>query len=111
MIPAASTATSVTRASPIINADAVEAVRSGLRLEFSRASPPATPPNRRAGQPSTAASGGTSLYESSETPLKISRAPRPIQRRMPVVPRPGPKRPKVSAANPTIVVTSAAIGR
>ena len=37
-MPAASTATSVTSARPIISADAVEAVRCGLRRAFSRAS-------------------------------------------------------------------------
>ena len=47
MIPAASTATSVTSASPIISAEAVEAVRCGFRRALSRASTPAAPPNLR----------------------------------------------------------------
>ena len=59
MIPAAITATSVTSASPIINADAVEAVRWGFRRALSRASEPAAPPNLLAGQPSAQASGRT----------------------------------------------------
>ena len=53
MIPAASTATSVTSASPIISAAAVEAVRCGFRRALSRASTPAAPPIRVAGQPSS----------------------------------------------------------
>ena len=52
--PAASTDTSVTSASPIISADAVEAVRAGLRIALPRASLPAVPPIFVAGQPSTA---------------------------------------------------------
>ena len=61
MIPAASIDTSVTSASPIISADAVEAVRCGLRWAFSRARLPAVPPIFVAGQPSAVASGVTSL--------------------------------------------------
>ena len=45
--PAASTATSVTSARPIISAAAVEAVRCGLRRALSRARRPATPPSSR----------------------------------------------------------------
>ena len=54
-------ATKVTSASPIISADAVEAVRFGFRFELSRASTPAVPPNWVAGQPSTEASGRTTF--------------------------------------------------
>ena len=93
MIPAASAATRVTSARPIISADAVEAVRCGLRRELSRASRPAAPPSRAAGEPSTAASGRMSRAESSETPMKISSAPRPIQSSIWVVPRPLPNSP------------------
>ena len=42
-IPAANTATNETSASPIISAAAVDAVRPGLRMAFSRASLPGTP--------------------------------------------------------------------
>ena len=47
--PAPSVATTVTSARPIISAAAVEAVRPGLRSEFSRASRPGEPPRRRRG--------------------------------------------------------------
>ena len=40
----------VTRASPIISAEAVAAVRRGLRRAFSRASTPTVPNNREKGQ-------------------------------------------------------------
>ena len=43
--------------SPIISAAAVEAVRPGLRIAFSCARRPATPPSRAAGRPTTWASG------------------------------------------------------
>src|SRR5207302_2989152 len=56
--PEARTETSVTSARPIINADAVEAVRCGFRIALPRASDPAAPPTRTAGHPSTRASGG-----------------------------------------------------
>ena len=50
-IPEASVATRVTSARPIISAAAVDAVRCGFRRALSRASTPATPPIRVAGQP------------------------------------------------------------
>ena len=93
VIPAASVATSVTSASPIISAAAVEAVRCGFRRALSRASCPAAPPNCAAGAPSTAASGRTSRAEKSATPRKIRSAPMPIQSRTWVVPRPLPNSP------------------
>ena len=93
MIPAASVATSVTSARPIISADAVEAVRCGLRRALSRASRPAAPPSRAAGAPSEAASGRTSRAAKSATPMKIRSAPTPIQTRICVVPSPLPKSP------------------
>ena len=43
----------VTSASPIISAAAVDAVRLGFRIEFDRASEPATPPMLVAGRPRT----------------------------------------------------------
>ena len=56
-MPAASVATSVTSARPIISAAAVDAVRCGLRRALSRASGPAAPPICVAGQPRNPASG------------------------------------------------------
>ena len=71
-MPAASSATSVTSASPIISAAAVDAVRCGLRRALSRASQPAVPPTFVAGQPRAHASGRMNRTESIETPTKIS---------------------------------------
>ena len=50
--PAASTETSVTSVSPIISADAVDAVRDGFRIELPRASMPgcAAEPRGRAAE-------------------------------------------------------------
>ena len=93
VIPAASTATSVTSASPIISAAAVEAVRCGFRRALSRASTPAAPPIRVAGQPRAATSGRTSLAAKSATPRKIRSAPSPIHANSCVVPSPLPNRP------------------
>ncbi len=93
VIPAASVATSVTSASPIISAAAVEAVRCGFRRALSRASRPAAPPICVAGHPSAAASGRTSRAEKSATPTKIRSAPTPIQSSTCVVPSPLPKSP------------------
>ena len=66
----------VTSVSPIISAAAVEAVRPGLRTALAPASSPATPPTRRAGQPTTRASGFTSRGASSAMPGEQRRARR-----------------------------------
>ena len=79
-MPAPSTATTVTRVSPIISAAAVEAVRLGLRTEFALASSPATPPLRRAGQPTRRVSGLTMCGAAKATPTKSPRIPRPSSR-------------------------------
>ena len=76
-----------------MRAAAVEAVRCGLRWALSRASDPAAPPIRVAGQPRMRASGTTRCDEKSATPTKMSNAPTPIQSRTCVVPRPLPKSP------------------
>ena len=70
-------ATNVINASPIISADAVEAVLLGFRIAFSRASVPAVPPIRAPGQPSTAASGRTARFAFIETPTKRISVPKP----------------------------------
>src|SRR5438034_9056250 len=102
MIPAASTATSVTSASPIISAEAVDAVRCGCRRELLRASAPAAPPSLAEGQPSHVARGRTSRSASTATPRKIISAPRPIQTRSPVVLW-SANRAQERAANPSTV--------
>ena len=67
----------VTSAMPIISAAAVAAVRPGLRWAFRSAILPAAPPMRRAGMPTTRASGRTSRDESIATPMNSARTPRP----------------------------------
>ena len=67
----------MTSASPIISADAVEAVRAGLRAELPSASSPAEPPIFVAGQPSTRTSGGTSFGANIEKPMNSATAPMP----------------------------------
>ena len=67
--PCATTVTSVTSATPIISAEAVTAVRPGLRIALRRASRPAEPPIRSAGRPTieaisrTARAGRRTLWE------------------------------------------------
>ncbi len=72
---AAKMVTKLTRASPIISAAAVEAVRRGLRIAFSRASLPGWPAQRANGQPSSRASGRATSGLSTPTPRKITTAP------------------------------------
>jgi hypothetical protein len=86
-IPLARTATKVTSAIPIMRAAAVAAVRPGLRTEFPRASLPAAPPICRAGQPTTAAIGVTSLDEIIATPTKRRITPPAIASSRSAVPR------------------------
>ena len=76
-----------------MRADAVEAVRWGFRIAFSRARIPGAPANLAAGPPSTCASGVTSWDEKNATPKKISTAPTPMARSSCVVVRPGPNNP------------------
>ena len=86
MIPDDSIATRVTSARPIISADAVEAVRWGLRRALSRASLPMAPAILVAGHPSQFASTGTIRADSSAMPMNTSTAPRPISPSTPPVP-------------------------
>ena len=81
-MPAPSTATTVTSVMPIISAAAVDAVRPGLRSAFEPASSPATPPARRAGQPTSLASGFTSRGASSAMPMNSPITPSPSSRPM-----------------------------
>ena len=74
---APNTAMAETRASPTISADAVWAVRRGLRMEFSRPSRPDMPSRRASGRPMTLAIGRATAGASMATPTKISTAPRP----------------------------------
>ena len=71
-----------------MSAEAVEAVRWGFRIAFSRARIPGAPANLAAGPPRTYESGVTSWAEKNATP-KISTAPTPMARSSCVVERPG----------------------
>ena len=108
--PAASTPTSVTSASPIISADAVEAVRAGLRAELPSASLPAAPPIFVAGQPSTLTSGGTSFGASIEKPMNSATAPTPTASSRSPVDRPLTSRPISISTIAPITVPPAAYG-
>ena len=100
-MPAARTETSVTSASPIMSADAVDAVRSVLRCALLRASAPAAPPTSRG----PAEHAGQWLHEplgEERDAEEDDQAPRPIQRSRVVVPRSGPNSAHPSAAKPAV---------
>ena len=61
-----------TRPTPIINADAVAAVRLGLRIAFSRASCPQIPRSRGSGQPMNRLSGSATVRPRTATPKNTS---------------------------------------
>ncbi len=60
-----------------MSADAVWAVRRGLRIEFSRPRRPDIPRRRASGRPNTLDIGRATAGASRATPMKISTAPRP----------------------------------
>ena len=105
VMPAASVATSVTSARPIISAAAVDAVRCGLRRALSRASAPAAPPIRVAGQPRTPDSAGMNGADSIATPMNTSSVP--TIRSSSTVDVPCENRPRIRSANPSAVSTAA----
>ena len=67
---APNTAMAETSASPTIRAEAVWAVRRGLRMEFSRPSRPDMPSRRASGRPMTLAIGRATAGASIATPTK-----------------------------------------
>jgi hypothetical protein len=69
-----------TRPTPIISAEALAAVRLGLRMVFSRARVPVTPLMRGSGAPMARLSGSAIVRPSTETPRKTSSTPRPTIR-------------------------------
>src|SRR3954454_6773850 len=73
--PAAKIVTPETRASPIISAAAVEAVREVLRVAFSRASCPVTPRRLSIGRPTSDAIGRTSRDENIAVPMNTKITP------------------------------------
>ena len=66
-----------TRARPTMSAEAVWAVRRGLRMEFSRPSLPGSPSTRASGRPITLEIGRAIAGESMATPTKMPTAPTP----------------------------------
>ena len=74
---APNTEIAATRARPTMSAEAVWAVRRGLRMEFSRPSLPGSPSNRASGRPITLDNGRASAGESMATPTKMKTAPAP----------------------------------
>ncbi len=74
---APNTAIADTRASPTMSAEAVCAVRRGLRMEFSRPSCPGVPSSAASGRPSTLDSGRAIAGASIATPTKTHTAPTP----------------------------------
>ena len=66
-----------TRARPTMSAEAVWAVRRGLRIEFSRPSLPGSPRTRASGRPITLDSGRARAGASTAVPMKMATAPRP----------------------------------
>ena len=71
---APNTAMAETRAMPIMSAEAVWAVRRGLRIEFNRPSFPAAPNARASGRPIAADNGRATAGASMATPKRTSRA-------------------------------------
>ena len=66
-----------TRARPTMSAEAVWAVRRGLRMEFSRPSLPGSPSSRASGRPITLDIGRAIAGASMAAPMKTATAPRP----------------------------------
>src|SRR5579872_6148043 len=74
---APNTAMADTSASPTSSAEAVWAVRRGLRIEFSRPNLPDMPSRRARGRPRTLDMGRANTGDSMVMPTKMARAPRP----------------------------------
>jgi hypothetical protein len=85
------------RATPIISADAVAAVRFGLRMAFSRARFPVTPRRPGSGAPMARLSGRAMVRPRTDTPKNTSRTPSPTRAS---ALDPPPKRPPRSEATP-----------
>ena len=77
LVEAARMVMNPTTPTPIISAEALAAVRLGLRIAFSRASSPVMPRRRGSGAPSTRLSGSEMVRPSTETPRNTSTAPTP----------------------------------
>ena len=77
---APNTAMTETRAKPTMRAEAVCAVRRGLRMEFSRPNLPDMPSSRAKGRPITLDIGRATAGASRATPTKIKQRAQPDQR-------------------------------
>ena len=104
---AANTVTNATRPTPIISADAVAAVRRGLRTAFSRASEPATPRRRVSGRPNAWQIGPATAGPRTARARKPTSAPSPRTRN----PSPPCRAPRVTSAAATARPTAPAIAR
>ena len=91
------TVNKVATATPTISADAVAAVRRGLRSALSRASRPPTPRSAAIGAPSTAAAGRTATGPRTTNPARVPTAPAMAG------PWPPPAVPAITAATPPAV--------
>ncbi len=99
---APSTVNAATTATPIISADAVAAVRRGLRIALRRARRPARPRSTAIGAPITAAAGRATTGPSSTKPIRVTSVPRPTRAIEP---------PVTSSAAPAPVLTRPATAR
>src|SRR6266542_418820 len=95
--------TKATRPSPIMRAAAVEAVRFGLRMAFSRPSLPDILATRGRGAPRKRATGRTSSGLNTATPKKTVAAPKPTIAAALEAP---PSNPNISSPTPSAVTTS-----
>ena len=73
----ANTAAALTRATPIISAEALEDVRRGARATLSRASTPGTLNSLAIGQPIAFVTGAAMVDDTLATPRKSASAPMP----------------------------------
>ncbi len=97
-----------TRATPTINADAVDAVRRGFRFVFSFARRPDIPKRRGNGHPITSARGLAASGASTDTPVKAIAAPAATK----TIARPTlAKSPTANSSTPNPVITVPAIAR
>ena len=88
-----------------MSAEAVWAVRRGLRMEFSRPSRPEVPSRRAPGRPMTLANGRARAGASMATPMKIRTAPSPTRAMA------GRDRPRASTPTPMTVMTPPRMNR
>jgi hypothetical protein len=107
----ANTVAALTRATPIISAEADAEVRRGERPAFSRASTPGVLNSLATGQPSTLVTGRATVDDTLATPTNRSRAPPPARASMPMVPPGRPNSPSRNATMPTTVTAVPAISR